>query len=222
MSVSDKVRWADSMIQQGRVKDALESMDSAIASDPEDLRLRHHRGLILFQAGMYTEARDQFLAVLDVDPRFTDARNFLGVVYVELGEKGLAEEQFKEALADPAFPTPELTYLNLGLLYASQGRSDEAIEAFRTAVEINPRYYKGHYELASVLDSKGDFGGAAREYEVARPGYERNGDFFYRLGLAYFRLGRTQEAKDTLTRVQDVAPGSRSAAQADELLELIE
>jgi len=114
-----------------------------------------------------------------------------------------------------------MVYLNLGLLHASQGRYQEAIEALRSAVEISPRFYKAHFELASLLDREGNLDEAAREYEAATPAYRTIGEFHYRLGFVYFRLGDKGKAKDSLERAIDVAPGSNSAAQAGELLKLM-
>jgi tetratricopeptide (TPR) repeat protein len=115
-----------------------------------------------------------------------------------------------------------MVYLNLALLYSSQGRNVEAIESLRNSVEINPRFYKAHFELASLLDREGNLDEAAREYEVATPGYRTVGEFHYRLGFVYFRLGDKAKARDALERAIDVAPGSNSAAQAGELLKLMQ
>ena len=136
---------------------------------------------------------------------------------IELDRKGLDVEAGQ--MVTLAFP--EQVYLNRGLLYASQGRTEEAIEDLRRAVELNPKFYRGHFELASALDRLGNVQEAAREYEVATPGYRNVGELHYRLGFAYFRLGQHLEARESLNRAIAVAPGSPSAAQADELLRLI-
>lgn len=222
LTATQQVRKADSMIKAGRIKEALESISAAVSAHPEDAGLRLHRGRILFQVGQYAEAASAFEEALRLDPYYTDAHNRLGAAYAELGRTPEAEAEYRKALEDPAYPTPELTYLNLGLLYAAGGRDDEAIDAFRNSVELNPRYFQAHYELASILDSTGKLEEAAREYEVAGPAYASNGEYLYRLGFAYFRLGRKQQARETLGRIRDVAPGSHSAAEADELLRMLE
>jgi type IV pilus assembly protein PilF len=176
---------------------------------------------MLFQVGRNADAADAFRRALELDPYLTDAHNFLGVVYTEMGRPEEAEEQFRVALDDPAYPTPENIYLNLALAYAAQGRDDEAIGQLRTAVEINPRFYKAHFELASLLDRVGKIDEAAREYEVARPDYRNVGEFYYRLGFVYFRLGDQSKARENLERAMEVAPGSNSAAQANDLLEMM-
>ncbi|HXV74919.1 MAG TPA: tetratricopeptide repeat protein, partial [Candidatus Polarisedimenticolaceae bacterium] len=164
---------------------------------------------------------EAFETALEHDPFLTDARNFLGAVYTEMGRIDDAEYQFREALEDPAYPTPEKVYLNLALAYVAQGRDEEAISELRTAVELNPKFYKAHYELASLLDRVGRIDEAAREYEVARPDYRNVGEFHYRLGFVYFRLGDRARARESLERAIEVAPGSNSAAQADDILKMM-
>ena len=174
------------------------------------------------QSGRYEAAVGALQRAIEADPYLTDAHNVLGTVYLELGRIAEAEEQFRTALGDPAYPTPEKVYLNLGLLYDSQGRDDEAVKSFRKSVGIAPDYHKAHFHLASALDRVGNLAEAAREYEVAEPAFKNNGEYWYRRGFVYYRLGREGNALESLQRVRVVAPGSESAARADELLELLE
>ncbi len=217
-----KERMAHSMMNAGRVGEALRLIGEAAAADPENPQIHDSRGRILVQAGRFAEAESSFLKVLELDPYHTDAHNFLGVIYNETGRKVEAEEQYRLALADPAYPSREKVHLNLGLLYASQGRDEEAIESFRSAVEIDPKYYRGHYELASILDRTGKTEQAVAEYEVARPAFAEMPEYHYRLGFAYYTLGEHERARESLNRVISLAPGSNYAVQADELLKIID
>jgi Tfp pilus assembly protein PilF len=214
-------RQAESFLSVGRMGDALDSIDQAIALEPSRPRWHYMRGTILFQAGRYEEAEVSLERSLELDPYLTDARNFLGAICTQEKRWAEAEAHFRKALSDPAYPTPELVYYNLALLYAAQGRDDEALTQLRRAVEINPKYYQAHFELASTLDRMDRLAEAAQEYEVAAPGYRQSGDYYYRLGLAYFRLGEAFKARENLRRAIDVAPGSESAARAGDLLEMI-
>jgi Tfp pilus assembly protein PilF len=221
-TTQEQVGRAQSMFRAGRVSEALEIMAEAVQSEPDNARMHSIYGTLCFQAGRYPEAEKAFLAALELDPYLTDARNFLGAVYAEEGRSNEAEEQYLIALRDPAYPSPELVYLNLGLLYAARGEDTRAVEQLRNAVEIDPKFYKGHYELASVLDRLDQTREAVREYEVAEPAYLQSGEYHYRLGMAYFRLGETWKARERLERAISVAPGSNSAARAAELLDVMD
>lgn len=219
---SELARQSQSYLKAGRVSDALRSIDSAIEKEPDNAVLHHYRGQICFQAGRLEPAATAFEKVLQLDPYHTDAHNYLGAVYNELGRLAEAEREFRLALEDPVYPTPEKVHLNLAVLYENQGRDAEALKHLRRSVEINTKYYKAHYQLASLLDRTGELREAVREYEVAAPGYLRSADYHQRLGFAYFRQGDRLKARASLRRAIDVAPGSESAARAFEVLELIE
>jgi Tfp pilus assembly protein PilF len=220
----DKEKMAYSMLNAGRVGEALKLIGEALEAEPENVRFHSAKGEICLRAGRIEEAERAFLRVLELDPYMTEAHNALGSIYDRQGRKNEAEMEFKTALKDPAYPTPEKIYLNLGLLYESQGRSEEAVDAFRTAVGINPKYYRGHFELASMLDRLGKVEEAVREYEVASPDpeYANSGEYHYMIGYAYYRLGDNEKARENLQRAMELAPGSNSAVKAEELLELID
>jgi Tfp pilus assembly protein PilF len=222
LSPQDKERMAYSMLNAGRTGEALRLIGEALEAEPENIRFHSAKGEICLRVGKTEDAEIAFRRVLELDPYATEAHNALGSVYDRLGRKAEAEKEFKAALADPAYPTPEKVHLNLGLLYSSQGRNEEAIDSFRTAVSINPKYYRGHFELASILDRVGKVDEAVREYEVAAPDYGGEGEYHYRLGWAYYRLGEEAKARECLERAIQLAPGSNSAVRADEILKLMD
>ena len=219
---SYSVRLARSLANAGRVNEALATLDEAIEKEPDNGGLHNYYGVICFQAGRYEAAVESFQKALEVDPYLTDAHNYLGSVYLEQKRMTDAEEEFKKALSDPAYPTPEKVHFNMGLLYASQGRDRESVESFRHSVGIDPKYHKAHYQLASMLERLGELVEAAREYEVAEPAFRSSGEYWYRRGMTYHLLGQEAKALDSLERVREVAPGSESAARAEELLELLD
>jgi len=215
------IRLAESYFAAGKVNEALGILEKAAASQPGNAALRSYYGQLCFLAGRNAEAEAAFTKALELDPRLTDARNNLGALYDATGRKDLAEKEFLKVLADPVYSSPEKAHLNLGLLYASQGRQPEAVSQLRKSVEINPKFWRGHYELASLLDKGGQLDEAAREYEVAAPDYKGNGEYHYRIGLAYMKLNEQGKAKEHVLHCQDLSPGSESASKAYDLLKMI-
>jgi tetratricopeptide (TPR) repeat protein len=209
---------AESQFNGGRVSEALSTLREAIERFPDDATLHHRYGLYCLRAARYEEAIPAFERALELDPFFTDSRNNLGVVFLEIGDYARAESELRKVLEDPAYPTPQKPYLNLGLLYAEQGRDAEAIEQVRKAVGIDPKFFKAHFHLASFLEKVGNLLEAASEYEVAEPAFRNDGEYWYRRGFTYYRLGQMDKARESLSRVISIAPGSESAARANELL----
>ena len=140
--------------------------------------------------------------------------NWLGACLAEQQRYDEAREQYEQALKDPAYPSPQMIYLNLGMLYRTQGLDEKGIEQLRRAVQIDPRYFKAHFELALALESVGQFDEALDELAVAEPAYRMDGTYWYRRGFLEFRLQRENKALDSLRRCLDVSPGSPAAAQA--------
>lgn len=212
---------AQAHYKAGRLNESISQMDQAVALAPRSAEMANFHGQVLFLAGREAPAESSFRRALELDPYLTDAHNNLGALYDRQGKKTEAEAEFRRVLADPAYPTPEKARLNLGLLYASQGREEDAIRELRKAVEIAPRYYAAHFELAARLEATGRLAEAAREYEVAAPDFVNSAEFHMRLGFTYLRLDNPAKAAEHLRRVIALSPGSENAQRADELLRMV-
>ncbi len=221
LTTPEKVRMAESFRNAGRMNDALELLDELVSENSDDAQIHTVYGKYLFLAGRYPGAEQQLNRALELDPYLTDARNWLGVTLAEQERYDEARKQYEWALEDPAYPTPQLIYLNLGMLFREQGLDQDGIQQLRQAVQIDPRFYKAHFELAQALEAVGQFDEALDELVVAESDYRTDGTYWYRRGFLEFRLQREGQALDSLRRCLDVSPGSPAAAQARELMEVI-
>lgn len=94
----------------------------------------------------------------------------------------------------------------LGCALQSEGRHAEAIEHYRRALEIAPRFFDVYVNLGVALDATGEHEQAARHFRWAielRPG---DAKAHYNLGLAMEALGRTTEARAALLRALELRP----------------
>jgi len=57
-----------------------------------------------------------------------------------------------------------IAYCELGHALNEQGKRDEAIIQFKSALKINPYYAEAHYELGVTLEAQGNSTGAAKQY----------------------------------------------------------
>jgi len=80
-------------------------------------------------------------------------------------------------------------YFNLGVYYNDNGRAGEAIEQFKKAIEINPRYAMAHNNLGIAYTKIGMLDEAVYEYEQALAINPRHAKAHYNLGVVYFRQG---------------------------------
>ena len=95
--------YAEYLSWQGRFDEALAESERARQLDPMSLIIATDRGAILFNARKYDRAIDQFRAVLDMDPGFSNARSFLAAAYVQQGKfaEALKENELIGSQEDP-------------------------------------------------------------------------------------------------------------------------
>ena len=74
---------------------------------------------------------------------------------VELPEEVYVDNIEKDKEAIQVEPRAKI-YRNLGSSYLEQGKVDEAIVAFKKAVQIDPSFVEAHYLLADVYSLKGE------------------------------------------------------------------
>jgi tetratricopeptide (TPR) repeat protein len=113
----------------------------------------------------------------------------------------------REYIAVQEFNTerPE-AQLNLGTLYADQGRYPEAERAYRKAIRLQPRFVPAYVNMAHLLSR------IQREPEaegLLRSGLELNpqsADLQHALGLSLVRQKKLDQAMDALAMAADLVP----------------
>jgi protein O-mannosyl-transferase len=111
-------------------------------------------------------------------------------------------------------PRNSLAHNDLGIVLASSGRTDEAIEHYRTALEIKPDYPDAHNNLGIALASRGQIDEAIAHYRKA---LEINPDYALahnNLGIALANCGQIDEAISQFRKALEIDP-DYAEAQAD-------
>jgi tetratricopeptide (TPR) repeat protein len=123
--------------------------------------------------------------------------------YVNLAENHLHFDRFTEAgkaLREAAAiaPVEPLVWNNLGYTYYATGRLDDAVVAYRTALELEPRAARVRTALSDCLRRQGDAKAATRELERARAdvGEDRalRAEIAFKLAAIHEHEGRYREA----------------------------
>jgi Flp pilus assembly protein TadD len=120
------------------------------------------------------------------------ARNNLGRVLVDRGDRERAAQEFAEAIRiKPDYAEP---HNNLGTLLARAGRFEQAMLHFGAAIESNPRYAQAYNNLGVALLSQGRVRDAASQLGQAvhiAPGYAKaHGNLSRALG----QMGQSRES----------------------------
>jgi type IV pilus assembly protein PilF len=111
------------------------------AADDSEVRRRARTRLALassyYENGQYDIALEEFKRTLQADASFADAYNLGGLIYLALGDRGLAESHFQRAIT--LNPRDADALHNLGWLQCESGRYAEATALFQRAVAV-PTY----------------------------------------------------------------------------------
>jgi tetratricopeptide (TPR) repeat protein len=94
----------------------------------------------------------------------------------------------------------------LGLVQLGARHYDEAIDAMRAAVRIDPRDERPRIDLADALVASGRLEEAARELTETLTVFQASGRARYLLGLVYQRQGRYPQAREQLARAASMKP----------------
>jgi Tfp pilus assembly protein PilF len=111
---------------------AREEFQKAIAARPNDADLYNDMGYIAYSQGKLTEAEELLRQAVKIDPKHKRAHVNLGLT---LGMQGRYQEAF--ATFSAALPEAQVR-ANMAFIYTTQGKRDEAREAYRLALQIEP------------------------------------------------------------------------------------
>lgn len=117
---------------QGRVDEALATIDEALKSAPRDAQLRFERGVLLARSGRGGEAIDVFRTLTRDFPELPEPYNNLAALHASRGELDLAHRALEDALR--ALPSYALARENLGdvQLRLAERSYQQAIDADAT------------------------------------------------------------------------------------------
>jgi tetratricopeptide (TPR) repeat protein len=89
-------------LSEGKLTEAIASVESAAFLEPQNAQLAYQLGLLNLQAKKYDEAKESFIKALAVTPDYANASFFLGQAYFLLNQKDEALKEFKALLVKNA------------------------------------------------------------------------------------------------------------------------
>lgn len=172
------------------------------------------RGIRAFEAKDWNGAAEFFRRGLELtaddSPLKRSLRHKLGTALYLSGDARGALEQFREVVR--LSPTEGLdesaarAHYSIGVLMASSGRDEEAIEHLTAAVKYAPTYVEALQALADALRRAGRDEEALPHYQKIIELSPQAADAKFGYDMALVRLGRYREAYDHLTRDMRLHP----------------
>ncbi len=183
---------------------ALETFLGVLAEHPYFADVHNKAGLCLAMLGRLEEALAHFEAAVTRNPAYAEAHLNRGLVLKDLGRGEEAAKAFSRVdelhgRDTPVFPAEvgnriAVTHAQLGDLYLVANDPDRAVEEYRAALAIRPRFMDIRSKYAETLIELGDLAQARDELTLileSRPSFV---GARVRLGVVLHRLGEDAKA----------------------------
>jgi len=176
----------------------------------------YEQAMDAFNKSDYLNAENLFHRILNINPRFADIQNKLGIIYNQTNRMERASRAFEKALEiNPGYTEASL---NLAITYSDQGKYEQAREVFERAAriskagnsEIDP-FIKGklaneHLKIGSIYTDLKLLDEAIDEYQKAIRLAPNFADIITQLGIAYREKGEYDEAIKQFSHAKEVNP----------------
>lgn len=147
-------------LERDNLPRALNALDRALDINPRHAEALQALALVYQQQGENSLANRYFEQAINAAPSFTRARNNYAAFLYQQGQYSDACEQLKIASQDAQHANRAQLFTNLGQCYVALDNIDDARHAFLRAQSIDPRNPRGHYMLAELEVSQGNYGQA--------------------------------------------------------------
>jgi tetratricopeptide (TPR) repeat protein len=218
-------------LAQGQFQQVFEELQKVLASDPKNLDALYYMSLIarelshreyerlfsiapdsdrvhqlLGEAALAgenkSEAEEEFQKALKANPRSID-------VATELAELKRSQSKFDEAIdyytqAGQIGPLNYEIAYGLGACYTYKQEYSRAIEWLRKAVGVAPDSAAGRFAFGNALFQNGQLEAAIPELKISLQLEPRMKQAYFLLGRAYSKLGRQDEAKAALQKLDEL------------------
>ncbi len=144
-----KIKELISLFNKKNFDELLRLSNELLNIFPKSILLLNIKGVVHTELKDYKLARNLFIKVLNLNPKYTDGYYNLANVCSKLHENEKAIENYNKVIElDKNYFK---AHNNLGNIYRKRGLNKKAIECYLSTLEINPNYKTTYYNLAGVL-----------------------------------------------------------------------
>jgi tetratricopeptide (TPR) repeat protein len=207
-----------------RYKEALAAFEHAVAIDANSSYVLTQAGAASQMAGDTAKALDFYQKATAVQPR-AETFSSMGTIYYNQGDFQRAANAYEAALL--IRPLGAITHRNLGDAYSKLGRRDDALRAYREAVErqqaevaVSPGDARALARLAVYQAKAGDDAAARKTLASAERLAPKDEQVQLRAGVVHALAGRTNEALDAIQRALAGGISVRAVTTEDDFSKL--
>ncbi|MBF0297291.1 MAG: tetratricopeptide repeat protein [Oligoflexia bacterium] len=216
------------------------TFEEVLEINPQNVEAHFFLANIQYTLGKIGRGINSFKKVLEIDPYHTEAAICLSVLYNDIGKYEEAKALFREidlrvkgkslrnsdSANSMSAQTPNDPYINkkfafkhyeLGELYFTYDRYDEALFEYNKAVRLDPANLEGRIQVAKVYAKKGLVSKAFEELRKLRNEYPNYLPVRVALGVLYYGSGKVVEAQTEWQKVLSKDPRNADARMYMEL-----
>ena len=160
------IRLAEANQRKGDLNEALRLLQAAADANPKDTKHLLQLALLLDGTGRHDEAGSVYEQILKIQPDQPIALNNLAYIVAEKGSDPDHALELAQRAAHQIKDSAEVQD-TLGMAYLKKNQPDEAVAAFRTALQLQPNNPLFHYHLGLALLPIGEKELAIQEFQTA-------------------------------------------------------
>jgi tetratricopeptide (TPR) repeat protein len=188
-----------------------------ICSAAEDAQGPYSKGLANFKKGNFEKALSQFEEAVKTRPGKAEAHYYIGLTLSRLGrndDAALALEKAGEL--NPKLPG---LHLNLGIAYYKLEAFEPALLELSRELQKDPKNGSAHLFMGLTYQGQGQYEKSIPFLEKARnldPDFNQLSRYY--IGIAHYKAGRKDAARDAFKQAVDADPHSDTAKDAQDFL----
>jgi Flp pilus assembly protein TadD len=202
--VATLLALATTLLQAGRLADAILPLRDAALLQPFDASIQHDLGLACLEVGRVPEAIEAFERAVASNPRYADAYFRLGIALEKLGNIGAAIVAYDRATE--LLPSLTEAWFRAGALAFTLGHRDEALGCFRRAAASGDNSSFARLGKARALLIEDRNQAAERVLRKTLALHPGNAMALDLLGNLLAESGRFEEARQCFEHAIEIAP----------------
>jgi tetratricopeptide (TPR) repeat protein len=145
---------------------AIEQFRAAVKADPKMPDVHFGLGYLLWAQLKFDDAAKELEAELTNNPNHAQALTYLADCHIQLNDSVPALPLLEKAVRLDS--RIEVAHVDLGVLYANAGKSDDALRELKTAERLDPTDQNVHWRLGRFYKSMGKKTEAEVEFQKTR------------------------------------------------------
>lgn len=214
-------RLGEAYLAQGNITGALRELLKAEPVLSQDYHLQHALGHAYSAKGKPDLALKHFKKAVVLKPDFAQGWNSLGTVYLKMERWDDAIESCNRALDELLYATPHFALNNLAEAYRGKKDYARSVDAYKEALQREPRFALAHRGLGLTYMAMGDYNAAISSLEKAVKDAPRFAGAYLDLGRAYVGVYRREKARSAFKKVIEIVPDSPLADAAMDEIRLL-